>query len=255
MQWVHRVSREWMLARQSVLTASDIKDLIPVTATGRPRKITEKEYLKVLSRKHKLITDEDLVSTGWAARGHIMEPYALREFNDVRPGSVPYIRYWDDKLVANDWLGYSPDGLDIDMPNNGFAYVHYDEIRPGFIFEVKSYSPENHNNKGHSSPMSLEERWQIATAMTVSPSIYAGYLILFNPSYPDSMFVHEYNRDDLSDEIDTINKIKEPWQEFLNDYYSRSIIEAAYTYTKNDIEISEEDIYADWSARKELNPR
>lgn len=254
MNWSYRVKKEWMVARQCYLTATDIKDLVPVTKTGRPRKISEEDYFKVLSRKHKIITEDDLVSTGWAARGHIMEPVAIDEFNRLTPGT-DLLFHWDDKLINNGWLSYSPDALNIPCAANDNVDIATFAVDPVILGEVKCYGPEKHNTLGHTHPSELEERWQIATAMVVSSTIEKAYLILFNPSYPDSMFVHEYTRDDLSDEIEVIKKIHDPWQEFLNNWNSGGFYDATYSYTIGDISITEDRIYEMWNTRRELNPQ
>lgn len=253
MQWKHRVSRGWLVARQTVLTATDIKDLIPITKTGRARKVDTHDYLKVLARKRKVITSEDIESTGWAARGHIFESYAIEMYNKVMDLHNPIVHHWDDKIIANNWLGYSPDGLDITMTATP-AMIHWSNVEPNLLVEVKSYSSEKHADLGHTDPMELEERWQIATAMTVSASIQKAHLVLFNPSYSEPMYVHEYTPSDLEKEIEIIEGIRGPWNKFVSEYYDSEIFEAKHVFTKSDIDISEEDIYKDWQEVERLNP-
>lgn len=201
-----------------------------------------------------MIGEDDLVSTGWAARGHIMEPYAIEAFNYVRPGLVPHIHHWDDTLIQNDWLGYSPDGLD--LSNISGPYFHYTIVRPTVLAEVKSYAVDNHYYKGNTDPMTLEERWQIATAMVVSPSIKEAYLILFNPSCTDPMFVQQYSREQLEEEIKIIESVEEPWREFLGEWRSSSLPTKPFaSYTKNEIDITEEIIYERYMRKEGLNPQ
>ena len=77
MDWKHKCSLDWLRERQRYLTATDVKSLIPVTKTGRPRKITDMERLKVRASKMVTLTEEDCWSYGAAARGHLLEPYAI----------------------------------------------------------------------------------------------------------------------------------------------------------------------------------
>ena len=81
MNWEHKCSLEWLLERQKYLTASDIKSLVPVTRTGRPRKVDDEAYFRVLASKLTKLTSEDCWSFGAAARGHILEPYAIDALN------------------------------------------------------------------------------------------------------------------------------------------------------------------------------
>lgn len=209
--------------------------------------------MKVLARKKQFISLDDTLSTGWAARGHIMEPYAIQEFNKVKPGLIPHIHHWDDKLIQNDWLGYSPDGLDYtEVPG---VFCSYTDVRPTVLAEVKCYAADNHYSKGNANKFALEERWQIATAMAVSPSIEEAYLIFFNPSCKDPMFVQQYSREQLKEEIKTIGEVEEPWREFLCKWRSSTLaIQPFASYTRNDIPITEEFIYEIHCREKELNP-
>ena len=43
MEWKHKCALAWMQERQKFLTASDVKELLPYTATGRAKKITEED--------------------------------------------------------------------------------------------------------------------------------------------------------------------------------------------------------------------
>lgn len=218
MNWYHKCSLDWMKARQKYLTATDVKDLLPVTKTGRSRTITEHDYFKVWARKQVYLTEADCESYGAMARGHLLEPYAIQMFNDETIYSSLF--HWDDCVIHDDVLSFSPDALNIKQSINDEELSYISDYLKGvrLIGEVKSYGGEQHMLKGFSDREDLEERWQIATAMTVDPYIERGYLILFNPSCSWQMFVHIYERDDLQEEIEIISSIRDKWCELVSEF-------------------------------------
>lgn len=215
MKWYHECSLDWMRARQKCLTASDIKDLLPFTASGRSRKITDDDYIKVLARKTKQLSIDDCISTGAAARGHLLEPYAIDFYNDHVQGVKLY--HWDDVVIRNlsdsyD-LGFSPDACNIPMPDGiDDGCISYG---PDEIAEIKCYSAEKHLIKGGTDKKDLEERWQVATAMAAVDSIMKARVIFFNPSMQQTMFFATYARKELEEEIRIVNKICDDWEDFL----------------------------------------
>ena len=56
-KWFHKCSLDWLRARQNYLTATDVKELLPVTKTGRKRTITDENY-EVYSAKYDELTAE-----------------------------------------------------------------------------------------------------------------------------------------------------------------------------------------------------
>lgn len=208
--------------------------------------------MRVLSRKRKHILDDDCISVGAAARGHILESYAIDLWNNHSSVTIcPFtIYHWDDIIVADDVLGYSPDGLNIPMPKTYLPKVNNDWIEPTTLVEVKSYNNESHWIKGHTSKSDLEERWQIATAMAVSETIERGFLFLFNPSSMEQLYVHSYHRIDLLDEIKTIYEIRDEWTKFLA---KESGITFSWALTLGG-SLSEEEIWEAEQRKKELNP-
>lgn len=234
MNWRHECKLDWLKARQAHLTATDIKDLLPVTKTGRKRTIGDLDYLKVLARKTCALTEDDCISTGAAARGHILEPYAIAMFNEEYAPNwgVEPLYHWDDALIASTFkvpmsLSYSPDAMSFPQDIEELKSLIDGEnpvrlIPKGntkIIGEVKSYYGEKHVICGNTPKMELEERWQIATAMVVDSSIENGYLIFYNPSMDMQMFVVEYSRSDLIDEMDTIRDIEKDWQDWLTNNF------------------------------------
>ena len=95
--WRHVVDKEWMMARTHYLTASSIKNILPVTETGRKRSQAQIEanMMKIASSfATEYISDEDCVATGMAARGHLLEPIAIEEANRVANLGL---YHWDDR--------------------------------------------------------------------------------------------------------------------------------------------------------------
>lgn len=246
MQWRHRTSLDWLKARQPYLTATDIKELLPVTKTGRSRKVDTDSYLKVLSRKLKKLTEDDCISYGAAARGHIMEPFAVHEFNyEYEETHIPKMFHWDDALITgnNSPLAFSPDALDIERPNGDCVFI---DVRPQYGLEVKSYTADKHLICGHMDKMELEERWQLAAAMKVCESIKEMYLMFYNPSMPTN-FIHVYTREDLVEECEIIDDIILRWNHFIDGSYP-------CLGTKFGNRYDEQDIIKVLMEREKLNP-
>lgn len=240
MEWKHKCSLDWLRERQMCLTATDIKSLIPVTKTGRPRKITDMDRLKVFAKKHVTLTEEDCWSYGVAARGHLLEPYAIDALNDylidVCGATKQEFFHWDDEVVRapGSLLAFSPDAMDIPQLHNPAAVAHK-------IAEVKSYAPDKHMITGFTPRNEIEERWQIATAMATLDSIEEAYLVLFNPSMRiNRLFVIKYDRDDLSDEIKIVHEITGDYMDFLTSYWALPGGTATYGSTLDELEIIDE---------------
>ena len=129
MEWMHTVSLEWLQQRRQFLTATDIASLLPVTKTGRPRKISELDYIKVFAKKQAVVRQSDCLSTGAMARGHILEPYAIDTFNKTFGKQYGIELYhWDDTIVTEDKcrsLAFSPDAMDIQfVPGDVVRYIN-----------------------------------------------------------------------------------------------------------------------------------
>ena len=251
MEWKHKCSLEWLQERQKYLTASDIKRLLPVTATGRPRKITDIDRLKVMSSKMVDLTEEDCMSFGAAARGHILEPYAITALNDILDrfyhiGNKEQFYWWDDQVIhmPNRSLAFSPDAMNVPQTKNWEA--------PSAIAEVKSYGVEKHLVTAYTPKDKIEERWQIATSMAVLSQIDHAYLVLFNPKCDRKTFVISFNRSDLEKEIEIILQIEEEWDKFVDSgiLTTRSPNGAIYS----SFGYSEQEIIKDVEVKNRLNP-
>lgn len=216
MGFYHECNLNWMQARQKHLTASDIIDLLPRTKTGKPRKICNADYLKVWTRKNTKLTLSDCRSYGAAARGHILEPYAIEMFNQWGLAATSF--HWDDALISSDeveGLAFSPDALDVDQTSNRVE-INSSECDAKTVVEVKCYSPERHMQALCTDAYEMMERWQIAVAMACSSQIDEGYLVLFNPDMDDhySLCVNCYTRHDLAEEIHVVKLIVDDYKEW-----------------------------------------
>lgn len=252
MKWQHECKLDWLKARQSFLTATDVADLLPFTKTGKPRTVTPEMYRKVLSRKLVDLGPSDCVSVGAAARGHLLEPYAIDQLNYLIEYAPVLLKanskfyHWDDCLVrraVTNKLAFSPDACDIEQPPDTIVTAH-----PTMIAEVKSYSAERHVVCGYTSKDRLEERWQIATAMAVCDSIKLAYVVFFNPSYKTPVYLFEYTREDLEDEIEEVKKVEKAWDDYL--VTGGSPIDS---FAIN-VDISEKEIIEDIIEKEKLSP-
>lgn len=213
MDWKHKCDLTWLRARQEYLTASEIRALVPVTKTGRPRKVTELDYMRVYANKCVNLTEEDCWSYGAAARGHLLEPYAIDELNMALDddGVMDHFYWWDDKLVSvgTRKIAFSPDAMDVSMGE--------DVEDASCIAEVKCYGAERHMVTAYTKKDQIEERWQIATAMALLDNISHAYLVLFNPSLDfESLYYIKFERFELSDEIDMIRDVEKEWTKFIH---------------------------------------
>lgn len=231
MKWEHCVDYEWFKARQDHLTASEIVKLVPFTKTGRARTVSDDDRLAIMAKKWANIDPDDCWSTGAAARGHILEPYAIEAYNqmvDEGGYSMPRLVHWDDQLIYDDSvkdprgsLAFSPDALDVLPPTQGvslpFSSFSPSAIRePRALGEVKCYGDDRHILTACADKMLLEERWQIATGMAVCPTIDDGYLILYNPRMRlRKLYVIHYTRAELAKELDIVEQVHEDWVALL----------------------------------------
>ena len=118
------------------------------------------------------------------------------------------------------------------------------------VGEVKSYYPTKHLVCANTPADQLEERWQIAVAMAVCETIEEGRLLFYNPSMPkDMLYIVEYDRDDLVDEIDMVLDVEDRWLTFVENY--------DVSIPVNDVYVGgplEQEIIRDIMKREELNP-
>lgn len=220
-RWQHEVNAEWLKARQSVLTATDVAGLLPeykrYLKAGSPD-VPTPGFSALWCQKHSDVYLDTSSPSSAAARGHIMEPYAIEEWN--RQAS-PTFYHWDDCILRNGWFGFSPDGMTIPQTTQDVSI----EVRPtgdfmagdsahriqcpDEIIEVKSYDPAQHMKAIVEDKMEHKELMQLAMSFVVLPKLEIARILWFCPGAPISMFAEEYTRDDLHDQIRWIIEIAE----------------------------------------------
>ena len=250
MKWFNRCKLDWLVARQGCLTATDVKELLPETKAGYKRKIGNEQYTKILSKKTMHLSEDDCMSFGAAARGHVLEPYAIKFFNE-NMDDAPTLYHWDDFVVTRKehvpyGLAFSPDAFSIKQ-------VQSDDCMgtvSGFdiVAEVKCYAPDKHMLCGSTAKENLDERWQLAVAMAVCEDIKTAYLIFYNPSLADQMYVVVYDRKDLEDEIETVLEVEKKWLEWID----KPSVEVNKTITGD--ATNEEEIIAEIMEKERLAP-
>lgn len=217
--WRHVVDKEWMMARTHYLTASSIKNILPVTETGRkrPQAQIEANMMKVAANLMTAsISNEDCVSTGMAARGHLLEPIAIEEANKVANLSL---YHWDDIILVKDLLGWSPDAMSI--PQTEKVALYDIELHgapcPSSIGEVKSYGIEKHIASVYMDKEDCPERWQLAVGMALLKCCQRAHLIFFNPDSTIRLAIKTYSRKDLEKEIQMVKEAETSFKKFVKD--------------------------------------
>ena len=253
--WHHEVDPNWLEARRHVLTATDIVNLLPEfkrwIKAGDPDALPP-GFSSLWCKKITQGFDE-IDSYNAAARGHIMEPYAIEDWNNQ---CNPIFCHWDDALIVRDGVGFSPDAMTIPQDNPSICFEVSDSGRslipggninelcptPWAIMEVKCYEPANHmKSLCIKNKMDHKEIWQIATAFHVLPDLERAYLLWYCPNAPFPMHSEEFSREELEDAIDTVaaiaglyGKVADHWAEQLDDV---GIMYASHT---------EDEIYNEW---------
>jgi hypothetical protein len=248
--WKHEASRYWIDARRNYLTATDVIYLLP-EMRRRIKKPTDSisEQVAVLySKKITHSLDDDALSFNAAARGHILEASAIANYNHYYE-THRTLYHWDDCLIHNDTVAFSPDALTIAQPSDAVEINQADldsndESNSIVIGEVKSYSAGEHIKAYLSEPNELSERYQIAVAMYVCSLITFGSIIFYHPSHAISIFIKDYKRDDLADEIAEVEQVVDMWNEDTLKLQEKLC---------SDIRIplwTEEQIYLNWQAKQ-----
>lgn len=227
-----------MTARKKLLTASQIENLVPYTSTGRKRSESSINDATIKIFADMMSSEPITFSTGAAARGHIMEPWAARQIR---------AHHWDDIVISNNelGLGWSPDGsIDMPQPHDepaGPFIIDYDSVPMKHGIEIKCYSPQRHYEVMLQEPKDRKEKWQIATAFATVPTLKKMTLVLCNPNTHDGFYTHQYLREDLDEEIAEVKSVaKDFWNRFellLNDITSLPTSRCNFT---------EKDVWEDW---------
>ena len=217
--WRHVVDKEWMMARTHYLTASSIKNILPITETGRKRSQAQIEanMMKVAANLMTAsISNEDCVSTGMAARGHLLEPIAIEEANKAANLGL---YHWDDIILVKGLLGWSPDAMSI--PQTEKIALYDIELHgapcPSSIGEVKSYGMEKHIASVYTDKEDCPERWQLAVGMALLKNCQLANLIFFNPDSTIRLAIKTYSRKDLEEEIQMVEEAETSFKKFVKD--------------------------------------
>lgn len=242
-EWRHEVSETWLRTRKLYLTASDIKKLVAEAKRiefGKVELTESKIFAKLYGEKQS--NEIDVESYGAMARGHIMEPYAIDDYNKAvgRDGN-PEVYWWDDTIICSGRIGFSPDGLDIPkMPGTRIICdgknLHCIDGKTGGpkrVIEVKCYDGGNHFQREITDKKDLDERWQVACAMHVCPTIRIGTLLFYAPQCSDMFWISWWRRE-LEQEIKMIEAIERMWTTFcivMKDHHHYW----TPTYTEDDI--------------------
>lgn len=252
MDWRHEVSVDWLKARRDVITATELVGLMSgftkLTKAQKAGTQVAPAFAALWGQKHSVM-DPDPVSYGAAARGHFMEPYAVEDYV-LLSGEEYY--HWDDCIICNNGLGFSPDAMDISMKHNPTHEVRMDiskgkltsrhggktyiaESMPKKILEIKSYGIDNHMKNMVMDKMQLKERYQIAVAMMVIPTLEEGTLVQYCPQLESfSMFCRKYTRTDLEDDIAKLSEILDVWQKTCR-WFDSNESEMESTYSEKEI--------------------
>lgn len=224
MNWKHSCSDAWLDARREYLTASELKSLMTdykKLKAGKIKLMQAQQFAKVYGQKRNMFPDGE--SFGPAARGHIMEPHAIDDYNKFSGGDFMF--WWDDCVVFDDRkkAAFSPDAMNVKQPLRTVR-AEWDPVNsklveggetPTEMLEIKSYESGTHFQRlaMHFSGAGLDERWQVAMAMYVCESIKKGRLMFYAPQ-ANSEFTVEYTRASLKSEIKIVGEIVEMWRRF-----------------------------------------
>lgn len=264
-RWYHDVSAEWLKARQAVLTATDVAGLLPeykryLKAVSKDPSQADKiwpGFAAVWCQKHSDML-QDTGSAEAAARGHIMEPWAVDSWNKQ---VATTFHHWDDCIICREGIGFSPDAMTIPQltgdalmtvtPDGKFIQSESSSMKydcPKEIMEIKSYEPAGHMKAVTEDRMEHKELMQVAMAFAVLPELEVARILWFCPGAPVSMFSEKYGPDDLHDQCRWIREIMEV-------YEKQSHLCAMFSIDHCTLEAkcTEEEVYMDYIAQHSDN--
>ena len=209
MDWRYRSNPVWLDARHKLLTATDFIELKSSLAKASKAALDGEVVLPAFAAawmrnsSEEPMLEDDLWSYGAAARGHLLEPYAASLYSKYE-GKKYY--HWDDVVVSDGLNGFSPDAvLDMKCPEPG--EFKFEDFNAKEILEIKCYGLDNHGKAFGTNPGAMKERFQIAWAMFVCPSIERGILLFYNPSAAIPMLPVIFTREDLAKEIELAEQV------------------------------------------------
>lgn len=256
--WRHEVSREWMQARKNFLTATELASCISAWKRITKRQLAGIDpfpaFAKLWAKKYS-DSEPDTWSKGPAARGHILEPYAVEDWNKNCPKNSMY--HWDDCMIATTLgLGWSPDALNIPQASSspllwrdGDALtdgkIHYASLPTKFL-EIKSYEPNKIIEARMKDKMKLDERWQIACGFWLLDTIEEANLLFYSIDTPLSFYV-TYTREDLHDELEQVSDMVRVWVDNMH------ILDNMLVSDNNKFKrsVTEEQVYDEWLESQE----
>ena len=209
-RWVHEVSVDWLKARRHVVTATDVVGLVSEYKRLKKKPLKPGEvslgFAGLWAEKHSE-DDPDPVSTGAAARGHILEPYAVESWNLNNPDEVYH--HWDDCIIVRNGLGFSPDAMSYSQSKylNAVLLKATKIEVPKSIMEIKSYEPKHHMKEVLKGKMEHDEIMQLAVAFTIMPKLESARLLFYCPEAPIQMHSELYTRDDLKEQIEIVKQV------------------------------------------------
>lgn len=241
-RWHHEVSAEWLKARQTVLTATDVAGLLPeykrYLKAGSPDEPTP-GFSALWCKKH---SDAylDTGSTDAAARGHIMEPYAVESWNMQMN---PTFYHWDDCIITNGMFGFSPDAMTVMQHDSHLSVIESNQFTCELqVMEIKCYEVTQHMKAIVEDRLNKKELMQLAMAFVVLPQLEYARLVWFCPGAPISMHTEVYTRDDLHDQIRWIMEIAQVYQKCAY-YWAKKIEDEP---PKLEAKFTEDEIYIDY---------
>lgn len=216
MQWQHQVSTEWLKARRHYLNSGDISKLYPQAKKWRQGDPIPPNFIGLWFEKH-MDSDLEPMSYGDMARGHLMEPYAIEDFNMQY---MEHLYHWDDICIHNGVLSFSPDALDVEQPVIPEVDVDHTLFSAASASgEIKSYKAYHHGQCVLLPHDKQEELLQVAMSMKVLPNLEQAYLIHYCPGAPMSMRVDVYTREDFQNwgQFDKIDTVAELWKKAIEE--------------------------------------
>ena len=209
MEWRYETNMDWFDARRSVLTATEAVSLLP-SMRKKAKAGTRPAFVGLLGEKLSLVRQEQITS-GAAARGHVLEPYAVEEFGRHNQGYLMY--HWDNRIVIDPArsIGFSPDSLDVPMSEASPIALTANDVNAKTLLEVKSYGDKHHMQSCFTEHDKHPERYQVAYGMLVLPTIEKGYLMFYNPGNMVGYHIEEYSRDELGKELKQLDDVVNEW--------------------------------------------
>lgn len=230
MRWIHSVDPDWLKARHKYLTATDIVKLWPAAKRWKEGDPIPPTFIGLWMEKHS-DCEVNPVSYDAAARGHCMEPFAIMEANGIAKKNF---HHWDDVVIHNGYLGFSPDAMNIQQPVLPVDISYDDKELDGVdeIMEVKCFQPYHHGQCVIRGP-EKDQRMQIAMAFKVLPQLRTAYLTYYCPGAYIDISIKSYTELVLEEEFKMIDAVVKIWDKLTELLAGKESHRA--TYTEEDI--------------------